>query len=140
MDAHATRARPGAAELLKHPLARAVRYGGIGLLILVGLLLPQFETLPSRLIEYATVLVFLMVAVSATVLTGWAGQLSLGQFAFVAVGAYLTAYYGKEMGFLPVDGTRRALGRPHRDRDRDPRRCASAVSTSGSSRSASRWS
>jgi ABC-type branched-subunit amino acid transport system permease subunit len=34
----------------------------------------------------------LMVAVSATVLTGWAGQLSLGQFAFVAVGAYLTAF------------------------------------------------
>ncbi len=95
------RSRPGAAELLNHPLARAVRYAGIGLLILVGLLLPQFETLPSRLIDYATVLVFLMVAVSATVLTGWAGQLSLGQFAFVAVGAYLTAYYGKEMGFLP---------------------------------------
>jgi ABC-type branched-subunit amino acid transport system ATPase component/ABC-type branched-subunit amino acid transport system permease subunit len=95
------RSRPGAAELLNHPLARTVRYVGIGLLILVGLLLPQFETLPSRLIDYATVLVFLMVAVSATVLTGWAGQLSLGQFAFVAVGAYLTAYYGQSMGFLP---------------------------------------
>jgi ABC-type branched-subunit amino acid transport system permease subunit/ABC-type branched-subunit amino acid transport system ATPase component len=95
------RSRPGAAELLNHPIARAVRYVGVALLILVGLLLPQFETLPSRLIDYATVLVFLMVAVSATVLTGWAGQLSLGQFAFVAVGAYLTAYYGKEMGFLP---------------------------------------
>jgi ABC-type branched-subunit amino acid transport system ATPase component/ABC-type branched-subunit amino acid transport system permease subunit len=35
------------------------------------------------------------------VLTGWAGQLSLGQFAFVAVGAYLTAYYGQSMGFFP---------------------------------------
>lgn len=95
------RARPGAAELLHHPLARAVRYGGIAVLIAVGLLLPQFEDLPSRLIDYSTVLVFLMVAVSATVLTGWAGQLSLGQFGFVAVGAYLTAYYGNSMGFLP---------------------------------------
>ena len=41
-----------------------------------------------------------MVAVSATVLTGWAGQLSLGQFAFVAIGAYLTAYYSQSLGFL----------------------------------------
>ena len=37
---------------------------------------------------------------SATVLTGWAGQLSLGQFAFVAIGAYLTAYYSQSLGFL----------------------------------------
>ena len=42
--------------MLKHPLARAIRYGGIALLILVGLLLPQFESLPSRLIDYSTVL------------------------------------------------------------------------------------
>jgi ABC-type branched-subunit amino acid transport system ATPase component/ABC-type branched-subunit amino acid transport system permease subunit len=95
------RARAGSAELLKHPLARVARYSGIGVLLLVGLLLPQFEQLPSRLIDYSTVLVYLMVAVSATVLTGWAGQLSLGQFAFVAVGAYLTAYYGQALGFLP---------------------------------------
>ncbi len=93
--------RAGKAELLKHPLARAVRYSGIALLLAVGLLVPQFEDLPSRLIEFATVLVFLMVAVSATVLTGWAGQLSLGQFAFVAVGAYLTAYYSADLGYLP---------------------------------------
>lgn len=98
------RSRAGQAELLEHPLARVVRYGGIAVLLVIGLLLPQLETLPSRLIEYATVLVFLMVAVSATVLTGWAGQLSLGQFAFVAVGAYLTAYYGQSLGFLPSMG------------------------------------
>jgi len=48
------RARSGQAELLKHPLARFVRYGGIALLIAIGLLLPSFETLPSRLIDYAT--------------------------------------------------------------------------------------
>jgi len=95
------RARAGQAELLAHPLARVVKYAGIGVLLAVGFLLPQFEELPSRLIDYSTVLVFLIVAVSATVLTGWAGQLSLGQFAFVAVGAYLTAYYGADMGYLP---------------------------------------
>jgi ABC-type branched-subunit amino acid transport system ATPase component/ABC-type branched-subunit amino acid transport system permease subunit len=77
-----------------------VKWVGIGFLLAVGVLLPQLEDLPSRLIDYSTVLVFLMVAVSATVLTGWAGQLSLGQFAFVAVGAYLTAYYSADMGYL----------------------------------------
>ena len=61
---------------------------------------PAAAQLPSRLIDYSTVLVFLMVAVSATVLTGWAGQLSLGQFAFVALGAYLTAYYSQSLGYL----------------------------------------
>ena len=33
-----------------------------------------------------------MVAVSATVLTGWAGQISLGQMGFVAVGGAVSAY------------------------------------------------
>jgi ABC-type branched-subunit amino acid transport system ATPase component/ABC-type branched-subunit amino acid transport system permease subunit len=51
--------------------------------------------------DLTRVLIFLMVAVSATVLTGWAGQLSLGQYAFVAIGAYLTAYYGQSLGFFP---------------------------------------
>ena len=87
------RGRAGREELLRHPLARVVRYGGIAVLLAIGIALPQFESLPSRLIDYSFVLVFLIVAVSATVLTGWAGQLSLGQFAFVAIGAYFTAYY-----------------------------------------------
>ena len=89
-DAPWSRRRGGAAPA---PARDVVRYGGIAVLLLIGLLLPQFESLPSRLIDYSSVLVFLIVAVSATVLTGWAGQLSLGQFAFVAVGAYFTAYY-----------------------------------------------
>jgi ABC-type branched-subunit amino acid transport system ATPase component/ABC-type branched-subunit amino acid transport system permease subunit len=96
--------RAGRAELLRHPLSRVVRYAGIAVLLLIGLLLPAFESAPSRLIEFGGVMVFLMVAVSATVLTGWAGQLSLGQFAFVAIGAYLTAYYAGDLGFLPAVG------------------------------------
>ena len=46
--------------------------------------------------KYTVVLVYMMVALSSTVLTGWAGQLSLGQFAFVGVGAYATGYYGQD--------------------------------------------
>jgi hypothetical protein len=33
--------------------------------------------------KYTVVLIWMIVALSSTVLTGWAGQLSLGQFAFV---------------------------------------------------------
>lgn len=37
------------------------------------------------------VLIYAMVGMSLLVLTGWAGQISLGQFAFAAVGAYAAA-------------------------------------------------
>jgi ABC-type branched-subunit amino acid transport system ATPase component/ABC-type branched-subunit amino acid transport system permease subunit len=49
--------------------------------------------------KFAVVLVTLIVALSATLLTGWAGQLSLGQFAFVGVGAFMTAYYAKALPY-----------------------------------------
>ena len=35
-----------------------------------------------------------MIALSLTVLTGWAGQVSLGQFGLVAVGAVMAAHLG----------------------------------------------
>ena len=38
--------------------------------------------------------VYAMVGLSLLVLTGWAGQISLGQFAFAAVGGYATAAWG----------------------------------------------
>ncbi|MBM3673122.1 MAG: ATP-binding cassette domain-containing protein [Actinobacteria bacterium] len=97
----APRSRAGATELLRHPMARGTRYLSVATLLALGLVLPQLVTEPSRLNEYAYILVFLMVAVSATILTGWAGQISLGQFAFVAIGAYFTAYYGQSLGFVP---------------------------------------
>jgi ABC-type branched-subunit amino acid transport system ATPase component/ABC-type branched-subunit amino acid transport system permease subunit len=95
------RSRSARTELLKHPLARLARYSGAIFLLALGLSVPVFYTSASDLNDMTGILIFLMVAVSATVLTGWAGQLSLGQFAFVAVGAYFTAYYGQSIGFLP---------------------------------------
>ena len=95
------RSRAARAELLKHPLARTARIIGFGLLIVAGLALPLFFSAATEMNDLTSILIFLMVAVSATVLTGWAGQLSLGQFAFVAIGAYLTSYYGQSLGFLP---------------------------------------
>jgi ABC-type branched-subunit amino acid transport system ATPase component/ABC-type branched-subunit amino acid transport system permease subunit len=98
------RARAARTELLQHPLARTARYAGAGILLATGLVLPAFFSTAVAMNDLTSVLIFLMVAVSATVLTGWAGQLSLGQYAFVAIGAYLTAYYGQSLGFFPSVG------------------------------------
>ena len=43
-------------------------------------------TTNSSLFVWTSILLFAMVVLSMTVLTGWAGQLSLGQFAFVGLG------------------------------------------------------
>ena len=45
----------------------------------------------SQTFLFSRMLIFALVALSVTVLTGWAGQLSLGQFAFVGLGAMTTA-------------------------------------------------
>ena len=48
-------------------------------------------------------LLYALVALSLTVLTGWAGQLSLGQFAFVGVGGMTTAALVRDgVGFIPA--------------------------------------
>jgi ABC-type branched-subunit amino acid transport system ATPase component/ABC-type branched-subunit amino acid transport system permease subunit len=63
---------------------------GAALALLVAVLLPVLVTSPSRQFLYARVVVMALVALSLTVLTGWAGQLSLGQFALVGVGGMTT--------------------------------------------------
>jgi ABC-type branched-subunit amino acid transport system permease subunit len=55
----------------------------------------------SRLFLCSLILVYAVIAVSITVLTGWAGQLSLGQFGLVAVGALLTARWEHHLA-LPL--------------------------------------
>jgi ABC-type branched-subunit amino acid transport system permease subunit len=45
----------------------------------------------SRAFLVSRIFVYAIVAVSLTILTGWSGQLSLGHFALVAVGAVVTA-------------------------------------------------
>ena len=99
LDARAKRARPDASELAEHPLARAVRLDAASCSCSsLGLGVAELIDEPSRATSSTpSVLIFMIVAVSATVLTGWAGQLSLGQFAFVAVGAYLTSYYAQQL-------------------------------------------
>ena len=53
-----------------------------GFFALLGLVLST----NSSLFTWTSILLFAMVVLSMTVLTGWAGQLSLGQYAFVGLG------------------------------------------------------
>jgi ABC-type branched-subunit amino acid transport system ATPase component/branched-subunit amino acid ABC-type transport system permease component len=63
------------------------------LLVAGAVALPLIVTAPSRHLLYTSILGFALCALSLTVLTGWAGQLSLGQMAFAGIGALLTAAF-----------------------------------------------
>ncbi|MCQ3813157.1 MAG: ATP-binding cassette domain-containing protein [Acidimicrobiia bacterium] len=64
----------------------------LGFVFLFGLLalVPLAVTDSAPILTWTNILIFAMVALSLTVLTGWAGQLSLGQFALVGVGGLAT--------------------------------------------------
>ena len=95
-----TKTRAARVELTRHPLYRTLSVVGAGLLVALALLVPSQIDKPSDLLKFSAIPVYLIVALSVTVLTGWAGQLSLGQFGFVAIGAYLTIYYAQELPYL----------------------------------------
>lgn len=59
--------------------------------LLLAVALPFVFTLASQHLLYASISAFAICAMSMTVLTGWAGQLSLGQMAFAGLGAYTAA-------------------------------------------------
>lgn len=94
-----TKVRAARAELTRHPLYRGLTLGGSLLLVALVLVVPSQIDKASRMLEFSAIPAYLIVALSVTVLTGWAGQLSLGQFGFVAVGAYVTVYYARELPY-----------------------------------------
>ncbi|MDX2381314.1 MAG: ATP-binding cassette domain-containing protein [Acidimicrobiia bacterium] len=67
--------------------------GRITGLVFVALaaLIPLVITQSSRQLLYTQILVFAIAGVSVVVVTGWSGQLSLGQMAFAGVGALFAA-------------------------------------------------
>ncbi len=65
----------------------------LGLAGAVAVLLPVVVATPSRQITYASILAFGICAVSVAIITGWAGQLSLGQMAFAGIGAVSAASF-----------------------------------------------
>jgi branched-chain amino acid transport system permease protein len=83
--------RPVPRELRRVPEVMAARWGGLLLVAVLAYALPQWLG-PGDVFKATAVVVFAIIGVSIVVLTGWAGQVSLGQMAFVAVGATLGAY------------------------------------------------
>jgi ABC-type branched-subunit amino acid transport system ATPase component/ABC-type branched-subunit amino acid transport system permease subunit len=62
-----------------------------GLALLAAILLPLLSDRSERHQTWTTIVAFALCAVSVVVLTGWAGQLSLGQMAFAGLGALTAA-------------------------------------------------
>jgi ABC-type branched-subunit amino acid transport system permease subunit len=65
------------------------RLPALGFTLLFGflLVLPAFLTQQSQQFLWTEIAIYALIAASITPLAGWAGQLSLGQFAFVGLGA-----------------------------------------------------
>jgi branched-chain amino acid transport system permease protein len=82
--------RPVPAELAGIPEVRLMRIGGGLALGAAAIALPLVLS-PDQLFKASAVIVFAIVGVSIVVLTGWAGQVSLGQMAFVGIGAAVSA-------------------------------------------------
>jgi branched-chain amino acid transport system permease protein len=103
--------RPIPPELARLPevvwARRAVLGGVVGLVLLLPVIVGEAK------IDLATFLAaYLIIALSLFVLSGWAGQISLGQFAFVAVGSSVGSWLilHAHMGLLLVMLTAGALG------------------------------
>jgi len=81
--------------------ARNIERITLGVLAVAAIFVPLVVTLPSRQLLYTIILAYAICAVSVTILTGWAGQLSLGQMAFAGIGALTAALLarGMDLGF-----------------------------------------
>jgi len=89
----APKVEPIPSHLQRIPWVRHANRIAMLVLLAVAVLVPLVITLPSRHVLYASILASAICAMSLTVLTGWAGQLSLGQMAFAGVGALTAAAY-----------------------------------------------
>jgi branched-chain amino acid transport system permease protein len=93
--------RPVPHELRSLPEVRAVRWGGAAVVAALALALPNWLQVGDQLKATAAV-VFVIITMSVVVLTGWAGQVSLGQMSFAAfgaaVGAYATQQWNLDLG------------------------------------------
>jgi branched-chain amino acid transport system permease protein len=78
--------RPIPREMLGLPEIKLLRYGTIGIIIAAIVSLPLWLS-ESRINLASAIAIYAIVGVSLVILTGWAGQVSLGQMAFAGIGA-----------------------------------------------------
>lgn len=83
--------RPLPEQIRRLPEVRAAFVGAMSIAIVAVLVVPLWLS-NSQLTFMAFAAIFVIVAASLVVLTGWGGQVSLGQFAFVGLGAGTTAW------------------------------------------------
>ncbi len=86
-----TWARAGATRPLTPDVAgdarvRLMRWGVLSVVVLVAVLAPLVLT-PSNQFRLTTVLMYALIGLSLVILTGYSGNVSLGQWAFVGLGA-----------------------------------------------------
>jgi ABC-type branched-subunit amino acid transport system ATPase component/ABC-type branched-subunit amino acid transport system permease subunit len=99
-DGSATLAASGGAPPISTWLPAAFRRLAVIVAVAAAVLLPVVVTSPSQQVLFSRVAIYAIVAVSVVVVTGWSGQLSLCQFAFVGVGAVLTyAFSARGMSY-----------------------------------------
>src|SRR4051812_16208272 len=92
------------ASLRNSPLVRHQRLGlTIGALFLAFIWphLPYFNS-PGHAFSLSLIMIFALLGVALTMLVGWGGQVSLGHFAVVGVGAYLAARWSTHGWTLPA--------------------------------------
>ncbi len=84
-------------ELINVP---EVRYARQGVWALIGIaVLAAPLVFPADAGRLAIVCCYAIAAVSLVILTGWAGQISLGQFGFAGVGGLVTAHLASNLGW-----------------------------------------
>lgn len=93
--------RPAPAVLARLPEVRLARAVGMVVLVAAALGLPHLMGTNGQL-KAGVVLVFATVGTSIVVLTGWAGQVSLGQMAFVGAGGAVGAVVMVDWGWDPL--------------------------------------
>ena len=86
----AREARPMPAALRALPAVRAWGRWLLGLAAVIVIGFP-LVTAPGQTVTASAVMINAIIGLSLLVLTGWAGQISLGQFAIAGVGAYVAA-------------------------------------------------
>ena len=81
-------------------LRRRVSTSGVWLIVVLSVLLPFVLSVGNNVL-FSQICIYAVVALSLTMLTGWGGQVSLGQFGLVAVGALVAVHLGSSLP-LPV--------------------------------------
>ena len=82
-------------------LRQRVSHSGIWLCVLVAALLPLVLSVGNDVL-FSQICIYAVIALSLTMLTGWAGQVSLGQFGLVAVGVLVAVHLGTSMPLIVV--------------------------------------